>query len=199
MSRSLTILILIFTLSCGKDFGDEGKFERAQQETDQETEGTYEAGLIPVNEARAGSTVGRFYVSIQGDEVSVRGDVENAGQSSHRQYIHSGRECPGPLADRNRDGEISSSESFPHTKGALISLGSSVPSSSRNYSTRRSWSLTRLLADLHSADPDPEAFMTKLSPGEELNLAGRAVMIYRVEGNGILPVACGIFIRTSGP
>ncbi|MFL5784556.1 MAG: hypothetical protein ACJ76H_08115, partial [Bacteriovoracaceae bacterium] len=139
-----------------------------------------------------------------------QGNVQNSPSGFHRQFIHTGGNCPGPGADINIDGVIGFDESVNITGPALIPLDQNlstqtagfvfpVPNSMGNYSYLEFTSLVRMLADLHSADPDPNDSLVKLAPDEGLNLAGRTIVIYGAHGQSDLPIACGTLVRSIEP
>lgn len=200
--------LLTFLVACGSD--DDSQDEERQEETNQETEGYYETGLVPLNTGVAGSTAGTFNIRIRGDEVRVRGNVQNSPRVFHRQFIHEGSSCPGPGADTNRDGVLDFNESLRITGDALIPLDQNlstqragyifpVPRAYGNYSYFETTSLVRMMADLRADDPNPEDILTKLSPGEDLNLPSRTIVLYGVKGNSNLPIACGTIVRAVEP
>ncbi len=202
--------LLTVLLACGSDDDSKEDAEREEEDVNQETQGFYEASLVPLNTGVAGSTVGTFKIRILGDEVRVRGEVENSPRVFHRQFIHTGRNCPGPGADTDIDGNLSFDESLRITGPALIPLDRNlstqkagyifpVPGALGDYTYFEITSLVRMLADLHSEDPDPSDFITKLESDEGLNLSGRTIMIYGVRGNSNLPIACGTIARTVEP
>jgi len=205
----VTMCLLSFLLSCGSD-NDDNEDEEREEEVNRETEGFYETKLIPLNTGLAGSTLGNFRIRIFGDEVRVRGEVQNSPRVFHRQFIHTGPDCPGPGADSNLDGILSFDESLRITGQALIPLDRNlstqssgyifpVPGPLGNYTYSETTSLVRMVADLHADDPDPTDFITKLSPEEDLNLAGRTIVIYGIRGNSSLPIACGTLVRSVEP
>lgn len=177
----LTLCLLSVLISCGRREGTESEEKVQEDNVPQETDGFYEAKIIPVNTSIAGSTVGDFRFRILGDEIRVRGDIANSPLTLHRQLIHQGNNCPGPGADEDLDGIVSYDESIRITGGVLVPLQNSMPGSLGNYIYFATYSLTSVL--------------TKLPPDEHLNLAGRTILIYGVNGNSTLPVACGTIER----
>ncbi len=206
-SLLVTLCSLCFVLSCGKDtMGDEFQ-EKQEVQGNQETDGYYETTLIPLNTQVAGSPTGYFRFRIAGDSVTVSGDVQNTPATFHRQYIHTGSNCPGPGADNDLDGNISFDESLFITGGALLPLDSDLSSQSRgnsfpiagalgNYTYTASTSLGRMLADLESEDPKPDDFLVKLESDENLNLSGRTLVIYGIRSDNSFPIACGTILRS---
>ncbi len=187
----LTIFLLITLISCGSD-KDEFEEEKArEEEINQETQGTYETYLIPVNTETAGSTVGYFMIRILDDEVRVRGEVENSPRTFHKQFLHLGSDCPGPDADTDLDGVVSLEESVQITGPALIPLDDNLSSqragnrfpvadSMGAYTYFEITSLRLMMNDLQR---------------EELSLVGKTIVIYGIGGNSSLPVACGTIRR----
>jgi hypothetical protein len=211
MKKHLLVPVCLLSLlvSCGNTSDPNDDKER-EEDTNQETQGYYESQLVPLNTGVAGSTVGTFHIRILGDEVKVTGSVQNSPHVFHRQFIHAGGDCPGPGADSNRDGNLDFNESLRITGDALIPLDRNlstqtagyvfpVPGSSGNYSYSETTSLVRMMADLHADDPDPEDFLSKLSPDDELNLTGRTIVLYGVHGNASFPIACGKIVRAVEP
>jgi hypothetical protein len=205
----LTMCLLTFLVACGSD--DDSKDDiQEEEDVNQETQGLYEASLVPLNTGVAGSTVGSFQIRILGDEVRVRGEVENSPPVFHRQFIHTGANCPGPGADTNIDGNLDFNESENITGPALVPLDRNlstqkagyifpVPGALGAYTYFETTSLVRMMADLHSEDPDPSDTLTKLDPDQGLNLSGRTIVIYGVRGNSNFPIACGTIARSVEP
>lgn len=202
--------LLTLLVACGSDNDDNSDDVENEEEVNQETQGFYEASLVPLNTGLAGSTVGNFKIRILGDEVRVRGEVHNSPGVFHRQFIHTGANCPGPGADTNIDGNLDYNESARITGAALIPLDRNlstqkagyifpIPGGLGAYTYFEKTSLVRMMADLHSEDPDPNDALTKLDPDEGLNLSGRSIVIYGVRGNSNLPIACGTIARTVEP
>ncbi len=205
----LTLCLLTGLTGCGSDKESIDEVEEREEERNQETQGQYESFLVPVNTEVNGSTVGFFRIRILGDEVKVRGEVENSPPVYHRQFIHTGPNCPGPGADSDLDGVISFSESMRITGPVLIPLDQNlsgqtagfifpVPGAMGAYTYMETTSLLRMSADLRTDDPDPLDYLVKLSADENLNLPGRTIVIYGIAGDSSLPIACGSIQRTNG-
>lgn len=190
----------------------------------QEDEGVYRAVLKSLNNHVSGETTGSVDIRVVGDDFFVESRITGSPIAiKHLQNIFSGTKCPDVSSDINKDGLIDISESVPYSGKVLIPLDSDlseqlngieygpISNNAGNYVYRRSTTLSRLLADLRSLDPDPRDFIIKLKPEEELNLSGRAVIIHglkhttplsaSIEGYGpftaeqSLPIACGILVR----
>lgn len=203
--------LLTLLVGCGSDNDDNADDDREnEKDINQETQGFYEANLVPLNTGIAGSTVGNFKIRILGDEVRVRGEVQNSPGVFHRQFIHTGANCPGPGADTNIDGNLDYNESVRITGAAFIPLDRNlstqkagpifpIPGVLGAYTYFEKTSLVRMMADLHSEDPDPNDALTKLAPDEGPNLSGRTIVIYGVRSNSSLPIACGTMARSVEP
>lgn len=217
-----TILVgacLLGVVACGSD--DDNDDVVIQQEQQQD-EGTYRAVLSPLNTSVAGETAGTVEVVISGDNVSVKSSVTGSPRGvKHRQNIMVGSACP--TADTNADTFIDIPETVATTGQILIPLDSDlseqlngidygpIANGSGNYVYRRSTTLTRMLADLNSPDPDTTDAIEKLPLGSNLNLDGRVVLIHGVarstnlpdtvgsvgdlEAEDALPIACGTLVR----
>lgn len=206
----LTFSLLTFLIGCGSDKDKFDEEKERQEETNQEHQGFYETMLVPINTGLAGSSMGNFRIRILGDEVKVRGEMENTPRVFHRQFIHTGPNCPGPGADTNLDGNLSLDESLRITGPSLIPLDQNLSTQKAGYTFPvagamgaytyfETTSLLRMSADLRSEDPDPSDYLTKLSPNENLNLAGRTIVVYGSVGNSSLPIACGSLRRSVEP
>lgn len=179
----LTLCLLSILLSCGKKMAETESSNIREDETDHDIEGMYVAKLTPLNMSVTGSTVGEFKVRILGDEVRVRGEVENSPPVPHRQYIHNGPDCPGPGADADLDGIISERESMAITGRRIMSLDPfPVPGALGAYTYFESSSLIRMMSSMDMSD-------------KELKLSRRTIVIYGAQGDSSLPIACGTFVR----
>src|SRR6476620_6139656 len=107
----VTVCLLSLLVSCGNT-GDPKDDKQKEEDNNQDTQGYYEAQLVPLNSGIAGNTTGLFRIKIFGDEVKVMAGIQNSPGGFHRQYIHAGNSCPGPGADRNRDGILDFDESL---------------------------------------------------------------------------------------
>ncbi len=233
ISRKLTPLFILFSLlnffvACGSNDDDDGDSVTTvppQSEEQQDDPGTYQAILTPLNLTAAGSSKGEALIRIRGDEVKIDVDGEKTPRRIiHWQHVHVGGSCPTPLNDINQDGFIDYVEAQASTGKILIPLDSDLSSQAAdgvypvsnhfgNYFYDEETSLARMLADLRAPDPVPGDDLVKLDPSDNLNLAGRAVMVHGVSrffplpatvtsqggapAHRTLPIACGVLVRVA--
>jgi hypothetical protein len=211
----ITLSTMFLLASCGSD-----STPTAQMQQQQLTEGHYRVSLQAMNGSFGGETSGEGTFHIEGDEVRVTMKVNNAPSTVHMQHVHAGRSCPTMAADTNGDGVIDGAEALASAGGVLIPLNGNLNAQVEGrgmfpfggqYSYSRSGVLSRMLADLRMQDDNVEDHLVKLDADEELNLAGRVVMIYGVtelapmtaaQAFGrpsweAIPVACGVIERTT--
>lgn len=233
ISRKLTPLFIVLSLlnlfvACGSNDDDDGDSVTStppQSEEQQDDPGTYQAILTPLNVTAAGSSEGEALIRIRGDEVEVDVDGKKTPRRIiHRQHVHVGGSCPTPLNDINQDGFVDYVEAQASTGKILIPLdnelssqiaGGIYPVSNRfgNYFYDEETSLARMLADLRAPDPVTGDDLVKLDPADNLNLAGRTVVIHGVSSlfplpstvasqggapaHRTLPIACGVLVRVA--
>lgn len=215
--------MLNFIYACGSDNDDDdsAQNEESQQQEDQ---GTYQAILTPLNVTAAGTPSGTTTIRIRGDEVDARNIVKDTPESIiHRQHIWNGS-CPTPANDTNQDGFVDYNEAKSSLSSILIPLDNElsgqiaggvypVSNPAGNYTYREVTSLARLLADLRSPDPVPTDDFSKLNPADNLNLAGKSVVLHGVKStfalpasvsstgdapaHRTLPIACGTLVRVA--
>lgn len=230
---SIQILILLLFIaglisSCGKakelNFDKFKKNFNEQVYKQQEDEGIYRATLLPINPEKHGHSEGAIEVKIEGDHVVVSTNMNEVHSGiKHYQNIMTHTSCPDLSDDHNADSYVDIVEAIAKTGQILIPLDSNIGNQLRGidygpiansmgqYVYKRSTSLTELLVDLRSPDPDLTDSIVKLPFGTDLNLSGRAVLIHGIRpsddlpedllaiGNHksfeIMPVACGILQR----
>jgi hypothetical protein len=213
--------------SCGKvNHGPSDSGGGVQQQQAQPIEGTYHADLTVLNSKVAGNPTGTADISIQGDNVVVKVMMNGTPMNiTHVQHIHTASACPPASADVNKDTYIDVVEGLPFYGPILIPLDGDLSSqaagstifpmadASGSYTYNQSTSLARMLADLHAPDLDLTDAIVKLAPGEDLNLAGRHVIIHGVPAStnlpstvatlhglpnyATLPIACGPITRVT--
>ncbi|MCM2349256.1 MAG: hypothetical protein NDI69_04490 [Bacteriovoracaceae bacterium] len=224
----LFLSLLNLFVACGSDDDDDGSSVAPpppQSEEQQEDQGTYQAILTPLNVTAAGSSQIEAEIRIRGDEVDAEVDANNTPANIiHRQYVYSGRSCPTPVNDSNQDGYIDYIEALSSADQILIPLDNDLTSQAAggvypvangfgNYDYDEETSLARMLADLRVVDTVSTDDIMKLDPSENLNLAGRIVMVHGVSSFKILPdsvasrdnapshrtlpIACGVLIRVA--
>jgi hypothetical protein len=227
-----TILIgtcLLTLASCGNDNDDSsngstGSGAREEQQLDDQ--GVYRAVLSPLNTNVAGNTSGTVEIRVEGDEVIAESNVTGAPAGvKHLQNITFSSACPAENADVNNDSFVDAAEAAVSTGPILIPLDSDlsdqlngmsygpIANSAGMYFYRRSSTLSNILGDLRSVDPDITDPVIKLSPEQDLNLANRVVVVHGVASSAnlpgtvtsygdlpasqTLPIACGKLVRIS--
>jgi hypothetical protein len=226
----LLIGTCLFTLlSCGNSDDDSSKnsvIEQEEEQREQDDEGIFRAVLRPLNVSVAGNTTGTVEIKIKGDDVVVESNVAGAPAGvKHHQNIMTLTSCPTETSDANNDSVVDIAEALPSVGFILIPLDSDlsaqldgmsygpIANSSGSYFYRRSTTLSALLSDLGATDPDSSDAVKKLSPGENLNLAGRVVVVHGVRSSDalpettatlgenksseVLPIACGELVRVT--
>lgn len=213
----------IFTLaSCGSD--DSSSSGGSRQEQQQDDQGIYRAVLKPLNTNLAPGTSGTVEIKIQGDDVIVESNITGSPAGvKHLQNLTLLTACPTAGNDVNNDSHVDILEAAASAGPILIPLDSNlstqldgmsygpIANGSGSYVYRRSASLTDLLSDLRAPDPDSTDAVVKLPDGQDLNLAGKVVIIHGVASSSdlpdsistigdlsaaqSLPIACGELVR----
>lgn len=226
--NALIFSSLIFMTACGSDSASSSnsKTLQGQVEEKQDDQGVYRVVLNPLNPDYAGEASGTFAIKIQGDDVIVESNLSNAQAGvKHLQNILVGTQCPENSADLNEDSVIDITEVFKVSGKVFLPLDADlseqlsgidfgpIANTSGNYIYRRSTTLSELLSDLRLPDPDVLDYVLKLAPENDLNLAGKVILITglseetalpeSVSGVGALsahqafPVACGKISRVT--
>lgn len=225
-TKNFTFLICLtccLTLqSCGKKSSQESTINRESTFMEQqETEGSYRVVLEGLNGNEAS---GAGSIRIEEDEVDIQLKmIESHSSTEHFQHISYKGNCPTEKDDKNGDGFIDIQEGMEAYGKALIPLdddlntqlagNKSLPVSNRSgfYDYSGKASLEQMLQDLKQDDEGSEDLFIKLQANEELNLAGRHIVIYGVPSSttlpstvashadlspqASLPIACGKIIR----
>lgn len=209
---------LLTLASCGGDSGGDSSTS-SSEEQQVDDQGIYRAVLKPLNTSIAGNTTGTVQIKITNDDVLVESNVVGAPSGvKHLQNITTATSCL--TKDINEDTFIDIAE----VQGKiLIPLDSDlseqldgmdfgpIANNSGSYVYRRSTTLSLMLSDLRAFDPDPLDGVVKISPVQDLNLAGRVLIVHGVENNSnlpasvatmgafskeqALPIACGQLVR----
>lgn len=208
--------------ACGKKAASESSTnsdgEVMQQ---QETEGSYRIVLKGLNGSEAS---GAGSIKIAEDEVAVQLKmIQSHSRTKHFQSISYKGNCPTVEDDLNGDGYIDIQEGIVAYGKALIPLDDDLNSQTAGnkdlpisdgsgfYEYSGKASLQQLLQDLKKPDDEREDLLVKLQPYEELNLAGRHIIVYGVPSSthlpesiatrdelspqASLPIACGEIVR----
>lgn len=226
LSSILLGTCLMTLVSCGSDGGGSGSSENSREEARQDDQGIYRAVLKPLNKAIAGDTTGTIEIRIEGDDFIVESNVVGAPSGvKHFQNIMVSNSCPDAFADVNGDSVIDVREAMAKTGDVLIPLDSRlseqlagmdygpISNGAGRYVYKRSSTLTEVLADLRSPDPDKFDSIVKLPFGQNLNLSGKVVVVHGVKSGTALaetvatirdlpmaqtvPIACGKLVRVN--
>jgi hypothetical protein len=160
----------------------------------------YIARLHTLNSRVAGHPAGVARFVINGDRFSAQVRMTGTPRNmAHVQHIHAADKCPTIAADTNHDGFVDVVEGIPAYGPILVPLDADLSSQAAGsmtfpmannagfYNYQKMTSLTAMLADLHAPDPDPMDAVVKLPAGEDLNLAGRHVVVHGVPASTHLP------------
>ena len=226
LSSILLGTCLSILVSCGSDGGSSGSSKVSLEEAKQDDQGVYRVVLKPINSTLAADISGTMEIKIEGDDFIVESNIAGAPAGvKHYQNIMASTSCPETTGDTNGDSIIDVKEAMAKTGEVLIPLDSRlseqlsgidygpISNGAGKYFYKRSSSLTEVLADLRSPDPDKFDSIVKLPFGEDLNLAGKVVVVHGVK-SGIalaetvatmrdlpiaqsIPIACGKIIRVN--
>lgn len=217
---------LLTAVSCGSD-DDDNSSAQQQQEENQVDSGTYAVTLRTLNTGVGGNNAtGVGSIVVEGNSISVKVAMAGTpGNMVHMQHIHAATACPDSSADANGDGFVDVQEGIPSYGPILVPLDGNLNSQSAGadgypsannlgiYSYNGSGSFDQMIADLRLPDPDVTDAVIKLVPGQNLNLAGRHIVIHGVPSNvnlpdtvasignmpseATLPIACGEITRVT--
>ncbi len=204
------VAIVVILSGCGKD-NDEGQKSttRAPAIEEQVSQGSYRALLRPLNSRLSGFIpTGVAEISISGDVMEVKTLLDDDARVAHRQAIQLGTRCPTLSDDGNGDGVIDIAEALRASGAVFIPLDSDLNSAELGagvYPIGSGFTYTEK-ASLQELEAD-----ARERTGQNLNLAGRVVLIHGVASETALPetvatvenqprsvtipVACGILKR----
>lgn len=204
-------------VSCGSYDDDNGGSPNPSQQEKQT--GTFRATLVPLNSNVSGLITGTAEVIFEGDTFEVKSNIIGAPDATHSQFIYLGSTCPDTSADANQDSFIDGIEVQATAGKRLIPLddelvaqstGGNFPSG-ETYQYSESTSFQAMFAELKLPDDNATDSVAKLGPNDEIDLAGKVVIIHGVpltttlpstvrgvDGDSAqetLPIACGVLVR----
>jgi hypothetical protein len=217
--------LLTFAASCGeKNQHAINKDVLSAQKQNQADQGTFTAELIGVNPSVANNPTGTAEVTVDGDDVTIKVEINGAPVTMHAQHIHDGFSCPQMSDDTNNDSILDDVEAGSVSGNILIPLDGDINSqdggkdnfpNGGSYTYNQSGSYQQMLSDLTSGtSSNPEE--TKLPAGStEIGFEGKIVEIHGVPSdtqlpstvttsdpskspNEELPIACGVLTKSSG-
>jgi hypothetical protein len=185
---SLAFALIFFITSCGKKSGDEGiASPNSPGPEEQDAQGIYKAVLRPLNNQLSGFLPsGSAEIRIEGDRVVVKTLLDDDARVPHLQSIHQGIRCPESSDDKNNDGLIDMEEAYRAAGDVFIPLDADLSSGQAGegiypvgsgFTYAETTSLSKLERD------------AKSRTGQNLNLAGRVVLIHGVEGSTQIPTS----------
>ncbi len=197
MTKIILTIFLLLLIACGKAVEDKNEEQIPEEETF--SDGTYIAVLIPVNGRVTNQIDGEVKISRYGDDFKVNVRLKNAPSGIHKQYLHTGTDCPRQVHDDNRDGYVDGYEAREVMGHILVPFDGDLSSQTRgdtffpsgSYSYARSTSYYLMLSDLHLPDDVVNDSIIKLNE-RDLPLEQRSVSIYGQSAVGDIPIACGI-------
>lgn len=202
--------MLLFMAACGSDkSGDSAGSHPNPALQEQQAEGSYRAILRPLNNSLSGFIpTGIAEIKVLGNDVSVKTLLDDDARVAHMQSIQLSTRCPEARDDRNGDGIIDIQEALQASGEVFIPLDADLSSADAGagvypvgsgFTYVESTTLDRLEGEARSRT------------GQNLNLAGRVVLIHGVSqgtkmpatvastGNlapqASVPIACGILQR----
>jgi len=204
---SLTVIILLNLLSCGKN-NDGSSSLKSESIEEQKSDGYYRAIMRPLNNHLSGFIPSGFVeININENLFEVRAMLDDDAKVIHIQSIQEGSRCPGEKDDNNKDGIIDFEEAQLVSGKTFISLDHDLHSESEQDKFPLGGSYTYLeKAELERLEQE-----TKQRTKQNLNLSGRVVLIHGVanrtqmpptvspkEGftpQASVPIVCGILKR----
>ena len=209
---------LLTFVACGSDDDDDGGTPAPPQQEQQQT-GTFRATLSPLNSNVSGLVNGTADVVFEGDTFELKMNVAGSPEATHPQFIYLGTACPETPADANQDSFIDGIEAQSSAGKILIPLdddlitqsaGGTFPSGI-SYQYSESTSFLAMFAELKLPDENATDSITKLGTDDEINLAGKVIIVHGVPSTtnlpetvrGVdgaaahetLPIACGVLVR----
>ncbi len=207
LSSALCVHLL---LSCGKN-ADQGRKTLARPRIleEQASEGLYRSPLRPLNNHLSGFIpTGMAEISVRGDVVVVKTLLDDDARVAHRQSILLGTRCPTLSDDTDRNGVIDVAEATRASGTTFIPLDGDLTSAALGagvYPVGRGFTYVER-ASLQDLEADARA-----RTGQNLNLAGRVILVHGVSAEtplpetvatldasprqATVPVACGILKR----
>jgi hypothetical protein len=207
MVRLLLCILFIQVSACGKQKFPDYEPDILSSFEEQE-EGYFSAQFQGLNFHRAGNVKAKSVLWIRGNQFYARIVMLRArGAVRYQQYIHKGSRCPDQRDDINGDNLIDMEEVIRASGELLIPLDRNLnsqrlgnewfPKTDRKgmYYYTRAGAITEMMKDLRQDDPYPGRGNGKLSPGEDLAMDQRTIVIYGSSSDPLLPVACAKVVR----
>ena len=157
----------------------------------------YQATVLPLNAQQLAGEV-LFGIDLDQDLFIVQGSVTGVAPGvTHMLNVHEEVQCPSLSADLNQDGFIDATEAVNFAGRILLPLDDDLGNQrSGEYPVAHSagrifydqeTSLSELLEELRTEDPEPDPLYVRLPPGGELLLIQRSVVLFGVAPETPLP------------
>lgn len=216
IKKILTYILLSTLISCGDDYSSNSDdFEQENEDVPEpETiQKIYRADLRAVNPLVADGLRGQVLLRLEGETFEANVAAQDVPGVFHPQHIRTGKSCPGPEADLNRDGLIDFNESQSVTGPIFIPLDddlNNVVADSAEYPNGGF-----VGAYVYQEETTRRQVVSELGAEAGLDLENRVVMIFGVELDQTLPptvpspdgrppqetfpLACGELSKVTGP
>ncbi len=203
----LLALILILTISCGKEKKSEDVIKQTQkpdltmEEIPSESlpllEGEYEAILRPINNQLSGFLPsGKGKLKITKNKFEIITFLDDDASVLHIQNIHDGTRCPNENDDINHDGLIDIKEILAVSGKILVPLDGKLESQEsginfypigKSFTYKSEANMELLLKDLYAYDQNPFDELKKLTAHEKFFVEGKIIIIHGTGKSAKIP------------
>lgn len=202
--------LLFFTAGCGSDGYDSSSVTSGQQPQQPQTDqGVFTAQLVSENSSVAGNTSGSVEITVNGDNVIARIQVNGAPIGIHTQHIRAGTVCPTLSNDTNGDGVVDGREAINFSGKVLLPFdddintqdaGKGIYPVGQIYTYNKSGSFAQIISDLTVTDLNPSDEFAKIpSSSTQISLQGKVVEIHGVPSATNLPSTVASGSSTNNP
>jgi len=197
MKTLMSLMLITFLISCGKDSGSSGNNDSAGvtnfiEKEEPMKEGEYVAFLRTINSSVNGYIpFGRAELSLKEDELKVTTYIDDDQRVVHMQRIHTGKRCPTLQDDLNKDGYIDIIEAEKALGEVIFALDDDLSSRQagedkypmgKSFTYTRSASWSGILEDLKQ---DYRAGYLKLEG--DLTLENKVILIHGTAKTNLVP------------
>lgn len=194
ITRIIYFFLLLFSFSCGKSYNSDA-FNRKDEQRDEaeELQQNFRADMKAVNPSLSDAD-GQVLVRLVKDDFRVNLAMRNVSPTVHAQRILSGQNCPGPDADKDGDGIISSAEAQAVSSTTFLSLDGDLGDKKENVGSFPEANLLRT----YLYDETTSRSKLREVIGTDFVLENRVVMVYGTGEDPTVPVACGELTQVTG-
>jgi hypothetical protein len=179
-----SFIFLLMVAACGNENRNSAKESNDQPREIFPLEGRYRALIRPINTEKSKIVSGKANFDVDALKMNIHMVVDDAQNVEHRQAIHMGPHCPNAKFDRNRDGIIDAGEIQDAVGESVLTLDKNLGGSENliypvgsSYIYKKQGSFAAI--------------------GKEIPLESKVVVIYGVNEDANLPIACGPIKRIS--